>query len=348
MSQPKTGLGYGLLGNTVGNASASEQQSWSQSGGSSPNGTANGGGSTSSNSILIGSPQNGTDLILNIQSNGKTQPLRLAVPDGPAFTGFTVQAGPYSADLLDPDGNSVGSRSYASYLGIPNDPSNLAATTLANDQATLAREVAENERDPAMQALTLPVLTSLTMGDPLMAAAFQAANQVNFPGLGSLIYPTLEFDINPSSPRVSGTAVPVTGAGPVSPSVPEGGADGLPSVRLVGGRNPINSAYAGQAYPLENLPPDLQIKYPDSVNFTPEGFPEFSPYAQAGVRIDGLTGDYAKDAAMANQAAGLDATPDGYVWHHVEDGQTMQLVPRDLHNAVKHTGGAATIRYGNK
>jgi len=59
------------------------------------------------------------------------------------------------------------------------------------------------------------------------------------------------------------------------------------------------------------------------VQFTTEGFPDFSPYSQAEVQITGLTGNYAKDAAMANEAVGLDATPEGYVWHHVENGQTM-------------------------
>jgi hypothetical protein len=49
---------------------------------------------------------------------------------------------------------------------------------------------------------------------------------------------------------------------------------------------------------------------------------------------------------MANQAVGLSKTPTGYVWHHVEDGLTMQLVPQDIHNAARHTGGSAVIRNG--
>ena len=36
--------------------------------------------------------------------------------------------------------------------------------------------------------------------------------------------------------------------------------------------------------------------------------------------------------------------PLGYTWHHHHDGKSMHLVPRDLHDAVKHTGGVATIR----
>ena len=33
-----------------------------------------------------------------------------------------------------------------------------------------------------------------------------------------------------------------------------------------------------------------------------------------------------------------------YTWHHVEDTETMLLVPRDLHETVRHTGGAAIVR----
>jgi len=62
--------------------------------------------------------------------------------------------------------------------------------------------------------------------------------------------------------------------------------------------------------------------------------------------MEGLTGNLAKDSAMANAAAGLDSTPKGYVWHHAEDGKTMQLVPREIHKSVGHTGGAAVIRNG--
>jgi filamentous hemagglutinin len=117
--------------------------------------------------------------------------------------------------------------------------------------------------------------------------------------------------------------------------------DGVP---LVNGRSPINSQYAGKNYSAENFPPDLQAKYPNGVNFNSKGFPDFSPYAKASLEVPGLTGDYKNDAALANTMAGLKATPDGYVWHHVEDANTMLLIPQDIHNAVRHTGGAAILR----
>ncbi|RYF56710.1 MAG: HNH endonuclease [Comamonadaceae bacterium] len=34
----------------------------------------------------------------------------------------------------------------------------------------------------------------------------------------------------------------------------------------------------------------------------------------------------------------------GYTWHHVEDGHTLQLVPSDIHAAVRHTGGIAVLK----
>ncbi len=74
--------------------------------------------------------------------------------------------------------------------------------------------------------------------------------------------------------------------------------------------------------------------------------PNFSPYAVAEVQIKGLTGNRKNDEAMANRAAGLDSTPKGYTWHHVEDGRTMQLVPRQSHTGARHTGGAAVVRNG--
>jgi hypothetical protein len=124
----------------------------------------------------------------------------------------------------------------------------------------------------------------------------------------------------------------VTGASTGQQVCPSGGSTAANTgVRKVGGRNPINSRYAGETHP-------------SGVRFTKEGFPDFSPYAKAEVEIQGLTGNYAKDAAMANKAVGLNRTPDGYVWHHVEDTLKMQLVPQPIHDAARHTGGASIIR----
>lgn len=60
--------------------------------------------------------------------------------------------------------------------------------------------------------------------------------------------------------------------------------------------------------------------------------------------ISNLTGNYRTDEALANKKVGLSETPEGYVWHHVENGLTMLLIPQDLHNAVCHTGGSAVLQ----
>ena len=69
-----------------------------------------------------------------------------------------------------------------------------------------------------------------------------------------------------------------------------------------------------------------------------------SSYAKAKVDVQGLTGDYRTDEVLSNKKVGLSETPDGYVWHHVENAQTMLLIPQDLHNAVRHTGGSAILK----
>jgi A nuclease of the HNH/ENDO VII superfamily with conserved WHH len=54
-----------------------------------------------------------------------------------------------------------------------------------------------------------------------------------------------------------------------------------------------------------------------------------------------------KDEALRTQVAAVEEAVRaglGYVWHHVEDGETLMLIPKDLHNAVRHTGGSAVIR----
>ncbi|MDB5781861.1 PAAR-like domain-containing protein [Caballeronia mineralivorans] len=83
------------------------------------------------------------------------------------------------------------------------------------------------------------------------------------------------------------------------------------------------------------------------------GYPDFSPYKYDGdlgeseVKID-MTGNNNADFKQANQqarfGAGANDHPDGYTWHHNEDGTTMQLIQSDVHDAAPHTGGAASAR----
>jgi hypothetical protein len=74
------------------------------------------------------------------------------------------------------------------------------------------------------------------------------------------------------------------------------------------------------------------------VPFDKAGYPDFSGVAKAEVQIT-QTGSRAGDFRAANEAAGLKKTPEGYTWHHHQDGKTMQLVPRDIHSQTGHTGG---------
>jgi hypothetical protein len=140
----------------------------------------------------------------------------------------------------------------------------------------------------------------------------------------------------------AGTGVAVTRGARVA-KVIEKGTPPPSTVVKVGGRNPINSRYAGQKFP---LPEELASKYKKGVTFRETGFPEFTRYREGHAVIDGLTGRIDTDSRMANKAVGIDDTPEGWTWHHVEDGRTLELVPTDLHAAVRHTGGAATIRHG--
>ncbi|CRG52394.1 hypothetical protein B7R74_19875 [Yersinia pseudotuberculosis] len=115
-------------------------------------------------------------------------------------------------------------------------------------------------------------------------------------------------------------------------------------VNPINGRLPLNSKYAGKIYPRESLPIKIGKKYPHSVPFTKSGFPDFSRYSIKNVRIE-LGENRGVDFARADRAAGYSRKkprPKDYTWHHHQDSGYMQLVPTDIHAAVKHTGGIAT------
>lgn len=104
------------------------------------------------------------------------------------------------------------------------------------------------------------------------------------------------------------------------------------------------------------------IKYPSGVEFSTVDnvkYPRFEKWAKATAKFDkpnvmdalnhtGLSGNYYWDSKLANAQCGFQTTPKGYVWHHVEDMQTMILIPQDLHSVVfggmSHTGGASLIK----
>ena len=66
------------------------------------------------------------------------------------------------------------------------------------------------------------------------------------------------------------------------------------------------------------------------------------------------TGSRSKDFDVANEKLGLDETPEGYVWHHVDNYDvksntiTLELVEENAHNAAKpHSGGCAQYDAAN-
>jgi hypothetical protein len=114
--------------------------------------------------------------------------------------------------------------------------------------------------------------------------------------------------------------------------------------RLPSGRYPANYRYAGRVYDGPEWTRELQAKYPNGVRFTKEGFPDFSPYALRTVTIEPrFAGNRTTDFIKANELA-TKPIPEGCIWHHCEDLQTLQLVPVDLHSAIRHAGGCALMK----
>ncbi len=109
---------------------------------------------------------------------------------------------------------------------------------------------------------------------------------------------------------------------------------------------------------------DFKIFSGKTIEFK-NGFPDFSPFVypkpKAGttgeVKI-AMTGNNETDFRRANEAMAEKIgekefiEPDGYVWHHKEDGVTMQLVLKDVNNpaegGVPHSGGASVAKNDKK
>jgi hypothetical protein len=129
----------------------------------------------------------------------------------------------------------------------------------------------------------------------------------------------------------------------------------LDTVEKVGKFYPRNAKFAGKIFQMEDATekmkisyPNLSQKYPNGVEFDINGYPVFEPYVIKKVEVPNLIGDHYEDFKKANDAAGYKSTPKGYTWHHHQDTMTMELIPKDLHRVVAHTGGAALIKNGKK
>ena len=89
--------------------------------------------------------------------------------------------------------------------------------------------------------------------------------------------------------------------------------------------------------------------YYKGIYYNKDGFPEFSSHAIKRIPLErGQKGNYTSDFTEANKKSGYSKTPDGYTWHHHEDGITMELIPTAIHNAARHTGGTAVVKIGKR
>ena len=127
----------------------------------------------------------------------------------------------------------------------------------------------------------------------------------------------------------------------------------------INGKFPINSCFAGKTMTMKDVNqnilkkyPGLSSKYQHGVPFNMMGFPDFSRYAIRTVNLPGGFISDSKDFSQANRIAFGNSNNykdkgnmiiDGkrYIWHHTEKNGKIQLIPYDLHDAIKHTGGAA-------
>ena len=103
------------------------------------------------------------------------------------------------------------------------------------------------------------------------------------------------------------------------------------AIQWIGTKLPRNWRLAGDVHPTTGIP------------FKETGFPDFSNVATASVKIP-QTGVRVADEIAANKAMGFSSTPNGYTWHHVEDGQTMELVQTSIHSATGHSGGVSVVK----
>ena len=95
------------------------------------------------------------------------------------------------------------------------------------------------------------------------------------------------------------------------------------------------------------------------------GYPDFStatkdgkPFKIDSVDIPAMSGkdnDFIQARDAMRQRTGDpkwpgngDNQPDGYVWHHKEDGVTMELLPKHLHDKSKSRGGSGAAHTGGQ
>ena len=79
------------------------------------------------------------------------------------------------------------------------------------------------------------------------------------------------------------------------------------------------------------------------------GYPDFQRegYVKATYNTNGFDlSNHNADINLARNNTGLGGKGSGFTWHHSTDGKTLELVPRDIHELFRHTGGFALARRG--
>ena len=98
------------------------------------------------------------------------------------------------------------------------------------------------------------------------------------------------------------------------------------------------------------MPPGFHEKYGD-IRVTERGFPVFDKHVHThptqgvgDIELKKPTGKSWKDIRQADKQFGIDREyrkKHELVWHHHEEENRMQLIPKELHQQVRHTGGYA-------
>jgi RHS repeat-associated protein len=127
--------------------------------------------------------------------------------------------------------------------------------------------------------------------------------------------------------------------------------------RPQGWRLPRNGSWSGTAGHSDFIPSnpaELGLKPGDVVPFR-RGYPDFSQWSKGSLDVPGLTGVHNHDwPLICEQLAREQGLPSisaarrwlqqqGLALHHA-GGDTVQLVPLDLHDGVRHLGGAWELR----
>jgi hypothetical protein len=110
-----------------------------------------------------------------------------------------------------------------------------------------------------------------------------------------------------------------------------------------GNWNPPDGRGDGEWVPDPDSPLAEAIAPRTSVTYE-NGFPKFDDFSKGEIRIP-QTGNSGHDLDLADELFKKDnpgwERPEGYTWHHKEDGTTMQLVPSAVNNNAGHAGGQA-------